>query len=230
MLEAVELFKSFKASTDRAQYPLLGASLTVDEGEKIGILGRSGEGKSTFASILCGFLKPDSGNVYLDECPLYNGKNRVYDRKLGNKIQLIPQQAYSSFDPVRTVGSSVEEVVRVNGRGISAAQARSETARLFEAVGLDGALMRRLPAQLSGGQVQKAAIARAIAMNPVLIVSDEATAMLDASSQAQIIDIFDKLVSERGISILFISHNQSLVNSFADKIYSLKDGIFERIR
>ncbi len=228
MLEAVDLYKTFK-NGNREVYPLLGASLCVEEGDRIGIFGKSGEGKSTFANIACGLTKPDSGNVYLDERPLFD-ESKSYDFRAGKRIQLIPQQPYLSFDPAQRIGSAVAEVVRVNGRGVGRAEARNKVAELFDRVLLNPSLMNRLPSQLSGGQVQRAAIARALAMNPEAIISDEATSMLDATSQAQIIRIFCDLAHKDGIAIILISHDMKLLRSFADKIYRLDKGVFQLVR
>lgn len=241
MLEAVELYKTFKSGAS-ARYPLLGASLSIDDGEKVGIFGDSGEGKSTFANILCGLVVPDAGNVYLDEIPLYGGgsgslgklgsvgklgnagKSR-YNARVGRKIQIIPQQPYLSLDPTQRVGSAVAEVLRA--KRYSAAEAKKRARELFEKVALDVALMDRLPSQLSGGQVQRVAIARALATQPDVLVSDEATAMLDTASQAQIVRIFDKIAKDDGISVIMISHDLKLIRSFADRIYRLENGVFD---
>lgn len=253
MLEAVGLYKTFKSGAS-VRYPLLGASLSVDDGEKVGIFGDSGEGKSTFANILCGLVVPDAGNVYLDEIPLYGGGSGSfggfgsvgklksagisgsggrlanagkcgYNARVGRKIQIIPQQPYLSLDPTQRVGSAVAEVLRA--KRYSAAEAKKRACELFEKVALDVALMDRLPSQLSGGQVQRVAIARALATQPDVLVSDEATAMLDTASQAQIVRIFDKIAKDDGISVIMISHDLKLIRSFADRIYRLENGVFD---
>lgn len=228
MLEAIGLYKTFKSGAS-AHYPLLGAGLSVDDGEKVGIFGDSGEGKSTFANILCGLVVPDAGNVYLDEIPLYSDRpkksgGRSYNARIGRKIQIIPQQPYLSLDPTQRVGSAVAEVLRAKRYG--AAEAKKLASELFEKVALDVALMDRLPSQLSGGQVQRVAIARALATQPDVLVSDESTAMLDTASQAQIVKIFDGIAREDGISVIMISHDLKLISSFADRIYRLENGVF----
>ena len=224
MLEALGLYKTFKTG-ERAAYPLLGANLTVNDGEIVGIYGKSGEGKSTFANILCGLCAPDAGNVYLDECPLY-GKGNIFNFKLGKKVQIIPQQPYGAFDPSQRVGAAIREVIEVNVRGVSRKQAHAEAERLFERMLLDIGLLDRLPLQLSGGQAQRAAIARALAMSPDVIISDEATAMLDTASQTQILKILCGLSKTEGISVIFISHDLNMLKYVADKIYRLNGGVF----
>lgn len=229
MLEVADISKSFKTGKGRGRiYPLTGVDLYVGDGERIGILGKSGEGKSTLANIICGYLKPDGGNVFVDERPLYDKKFN-YNRRVGSKIQLIPQQPYISFDPVQKAGGAVAEVLAVNSILKEKSEIENRAAELFEDVKLDCALMNRLPSQLSGGQIQRVAIARALAAEPDVIISDEATAMLDAYSQSQIMSIFDTLSRERGIAVILISHDFELVGSFAEKAYVLKDGKLESI-
>lgn len=228
MLEAVDVTKKFKRPNSKGFiYPLAGASLFVDDGERVGIFGKSGQGKSTFANIVCGLLKPDDGNVYLDEFPLY-GKRGGYDLNLGKKIQLIPQQPYLSFDPMQKVGNAVVEALISSKNAMGRHEANMLAKSLFERVSLEKALFDRLPAQLSGGQMQRVAIARALAVTPEIIISDESTAMLDTVSQAQILDIYRRLADD-GISVIAISHDVGLINSFADRCYRLSDGQFELI-
>lgn len=226
MLEAVGVTKRFKRPSSKDYiYPLAGASLFVDDGERVGIFGKSGQGKSTFANIVCGLLKPDGGNAYLNEFPLY-GKRGGYDLNLGKKIQLIPQQPYSSFDPMQKVGNAVVEAL-ISSKNVKGSREANILAQsLFERVSLEKALFDRLPAQLSGGQIQRVAIARALAVSPEIIISDESTAMLDTVSQAQILDIYRSL-ADGGISVIAISHDMGLINGFADRCYRLSDGRFE---
>ncbi len=225
LLSAKEVSKTFVKKVGGAkQYikVLDGASLDIDEGKKIAILGKSGEGKSTFARILCGFCDCE-GQVYLDDEPLFDKKGR-YSRKKGVAIQMISQQPFSSLDPNQRVGKAVEEVF-VACRLANRKASKILAARLFEQMRLDITLMDRLPSQLSAGQAQRVAIARALAIRPRLIILDEATSMLDVSSQAQILEIFDELAKD-GLAVLFISHDENLVYSFADSVYRMRDGRF----
>lgn len=223
LLSAQNISKTFvKKVNGRKEYisVLENVCFDMDEGQKIAILGKSGEGKSTFARILCGFTKCQ-GQIYFDGQPLFDVRQR-YDRKLGINIQLISQQPYLSLDPRQKVGDAVREVFQAH-KIAKGEKAKFLTRVLFDEMGLDISIMDRLPSQLSGGQAQRVAVARAIAVNPKIIILDEATSMLDVSSQSQILEIIDKLVL-KGLAVLFISHDEDLVYSFADKVYAVKEG------
>lgn len=225
LLSAREISKTFvKKVGGKKQYTTVldNANLDIDEGKKVALLGKSGEGKSTFARILCGFCDC-SGQVFLDGEPLFDKRGR-YSRKKGIAIQMISQHPFSSLDPNQRVGKAVEEVFlahRIANRKTSKAIA----SQLFEQMRLDISLMDRLPSQLSAGQAQRVAIARALAIRPRLIILDEATSMLDVSSQAQILEIFDDLAKD-GLAVLFISHDENLVYSFADSVYRIENKKF----
>lgn len=223
MLNADNLSKSFALSHKKVCTPLVDASFYIGEGEKVGILGKSGEGKTTIARILCGLTPPDGGNVYIDGAPLYDVKKR-YNRDVGKTVQLVPQHPYASLDPVQPVGKAVAEALRVAKRAANRTEAERLTAELLEKVGLEQDIAKRTPAQISGGQAQRIAIARALAVRPSVLISDEATSMLDISSQAQIVALLDSLVKTEKLSVLFISHDESLVEAFTTRHYRLTDG------
>lgn len=223
LLSARNISKTFvkKVELNKQYIKVLdGASLDIEEGKKVAILGRSGEGKSTFARILCGFCDCE-GQVLLDGENLIDKKGR-YLRKKGVAIQMISQHPFSSLDPNQRVGKAVEEVF-VASHIASRSASKILASQLFEQMRLDSSLMDRLPSQLSAGQAQRVAIARALAIRPRLIILDEATSMLDVSSQAQILEIFNELAKE-GIAVLLISHDEKLVYSFADSVYKMKNG------
>ncbi len=223
MLEARNVCKSFiigKGRETKTIRPLIDVSFFVNEGEMVGLIGKSGTGKSTFSGILSGLIFLDEGSVKIDGIELY--KKKKYDRKEGRKIQLIPQKPLLSLDPRQRAGKAVEEAVRFAGE--KRKEAKEKTLSLFDEVGLERSLYTRLPYQLSGGQAQRVAIARALALSPTLLISDESTSMLDASSQKEITALYKRLNKERGISILFISHNERLVNELCEKTYLLENG------
>lgn len=224
MLTADNVSKSFKLPGGGICSPLKGVSLVVGEGEKVAVVGKSGEGKSTLARIICGLTPPDGGNVYVDGKPLFDAKRR-YDRVTGKTVQVVPQHPFASLDPVQPVGRAISEALRVSRRAADRSQAQRMTEELLECVQLEKDIATRVPAQISGGQAQRIAIARALAVNPSVLISDEATAMLDVSSQAQILALLDTLVITRKLSVLFISHDEAVVEAFADRRYRLTDGI-----
>ncbi len=223
MLEVSNVSKTFILSDGgekKAIMPLNNVSFSIDEGEIVGLFGKSGEGKSTLAGILSGLLTLDEGSVSLDGKELYEKKK--YDRIEGKRIQLIPQKPLLALDPHQRIGKAVEEALIF--AGVKRKEAKEKALALFDEVGLERSLFTRLPYQLSGGQAQRAVIARALAVNPSVLISDESTSMLDASTQKAIITLFKKLNQERKISVLFISHNERLLDSLCQRSYLLDKG------
>lgn len=226
MLEIFDLSKSFTLGDKKSKssvYPLKSVSLSIDNGKKIGLVGKSGEGKSTLANILCGIEKPDGGSVSIDGLSLFDGKNK-YDKKAGVKVQLIPQKPLLALDPSQRIGSAIKETLVFSKAAKRGKDAQEKALRLFDVVGLESTLFSRLPVHLSGGQAQRAVIARALATNPRILVCDESTSMLDAATQKNVVELLDGLVKERGVSLLFISHDNALVKNFCDETYLLEDG------
>lgn len=191
-------------------------------GEILGIVGESGCGKSTLARVLTGLVPPDKGSVRLmgqEIRHLHGGALRRCYRAL----QMVFQDAVGSFDPRRPVGQGIEEVLE-NFTELTHRQRRQETDRLLEIVGLSPEDGRRLPSALSGGECQRAAIARAIAAEPRVLICDEATSALDVSMQAQVVDLIQRLARERSMGVLFITHNLALVSSLCQRVMVLYAG------
>jgi peptide/nickel transport system ATP-binding protein len=217
MLEATGLTKSYGGKS-----VLSGASFHIDEGELVSIMGPSGEGKSTIARILCGTVKADSGDVTMMGRSVFSkGKFLPEFRRL---IQLIPQQPFASLDPRQTVGDAIAEPLLYYRLVPDKKAARQQARQLLERVLLSPSLYGRRPGELSGGQAQRVLIARSLTVSPRLLIADEATSMLDVSSQAQIVKILRGIVKDSGISILFISHDTSLVQAISNRIYCLENG------
>lgn len=230
MIEIIGLSKSFAVGDKKSKtriYPLKNISLSVDSGKKIGIIGKSGEGKSTLANILCGVLSIEGGQVLLDGKSLFDDKNK-YDKKVGVKVQLIPQKPLLALDPSQRIGSAIREALVFSKAAKRGKDAKEKALRLFDAVGLERTLASRLPVHLSGGQAQRVVIARALAVNPQILVCDECTSMLDGASQQGIVELLDSLVKEQGISVIFISHDLRLVRDFCDETYLLENGVLHR--
>ncbi len=223
MINLRGISKTFVGQGNRNITPLDDISFDIDSGVVIGLTGASGEGKSTLANILCGICAPTKGEVLIDGLSLWNKKGR-YDKKRGCAIQLIPQKPALALDPTQTVYSAVKEAVVALGKVKRGEEAKKQTLKLFDEVGLDESLFYRLPTNLSGGEAQRVVIARALATNPKLIVSDESTSMLDKKTQRKILDSYEKLVKTDDISLLFITHDTDLANDFCDTVYTLNKG------
>lgn len=231
MIEVLNVSKTFVTGKGKNQtrvQPLKDVSLSIQNGEIVGLVGKSGEGKSTLANILCGLITPDEGQVLLDGQPLFSEKNK-YDKHAGRAVQLIPQKPLLALDPTERIGSAVKEALVFSKLAKRGSDAKNKTTELFDVVGLERTLLKRLPIHLSGGQAQRAVIARALALNPEILVSDESTSMLDPTTQQNIVALLGSLVKEKGVSLLFISHDIRLVREFSDKVYLIKDGNVSKI-
>lgn len=223
MLEVQNIAKQYSRGPFGGKEMVLGGvSFNVDRGEIASITGRSGVGKSTIARIVCGTLPPDSGKI------LFRGDTLVssdvpFNKKYRTDIQLIPQQPGLALDPRQRIGDAVCEPMLACGLVRNKVEAMEKCDYLLDRVWLHREIKMRYPSQISSGQAQRAVIARALALGPKLLVADEATSMLDISSQAQIIRILLRLQREEGMSILLISHDMDLVNAVSDKIYQLEN-------
>ena len=197
-------------------------SLSLARRELLGIVGESGSGKSTVAKLLTGLHLPTSGSILLDGKDITHtrGKER---RALYTRIQMVFQDAPGSFNPRRTIGAMIGETIcrlcTPDERDTS-----RRVAELLAEVGLPAAYADRYPHEMSGGECQRAAIARAMAVHPEILVCDEATSALDVSVQAKIIALLLHLQREHGMSLLFISHDLPLVSSIADRVLIMQNG------
>jgi oligopeptide transport system ATP-binding protein len=191
-------------------------SFTIARGETLGLVGESGCGKSTTGRLLIRLLEPTSGAIRLDGDDLARmqaGELRARRRD----VQIIFQDPFSSLNPRKTVGGIVAEPLIVHGVG-DRSERRARVARLLEVVGLAPDHAERYPHEFSGGQRQRIGIARALALNPKFIVCDEPVSALDASIQAQIVNLMQDLQREFGLTYLFISHNLAVVRHVADRV------------
>jgi len=214
VLEARGVQRAFR-SGDRLVRAVDGVDLSVASGEVVGLIGESGCGKTTLARVMVGLDRPTSGQVTLDGQPFLRADGSV-ERSMRHQVQLVFQDPHASFDPRRTVGRSVGLPLRAGGLGRGATRAR--VAELLASVGLDPVLADRHPHTLSGGQLQRAAIARALAPRPDILVCDEPVASMDVSVRAQILNLLLDLRRERGIGILFVSHDLGVVRRIADRV------------
>lgn len=204
---------------------LAGVDLQVRPGRSIGVAGESGSGKTTLARVLLGFTEADAGTIEVAGRPV-----RRADRSLRRRAQPVFQNPHSSFDPARTVGWSLLEPVRALTR-TSRAERRALRDRLLTDVGLDPQLAARRPDELSGGQLQRVAIARALSVAPEVLVCDEAVSALDVTVQAQILRLLARLQRDRGLTLVFITHDLGVLRSLCEDVLVMKDGeVVERGR
>ena len=191
-------------------------SLIIKPGETIGILGVSGSGKTTLGQIIAGLQKPDEGDIIIE------GKKIKYPYKgdIRTKIQILFQQPEASFNPRKTLWNSLKEPYILHKIPVT----REKLSDYLTAFGLYPEHLDRYPRELSGGELQRAALARILVLKPEIIVLDEATSMLDSISQAQMIHMLEQIRKNHLISYVFISHDYELTQYFCDKIYWIEKG------
>lgn len=189
-------------------------NFSINAGECLGVVGRSGCGKSTMARIIARFIPADGGQIFLNGIDITNTKNL---KSVYKNMQMIFQLPEDSFDPRRTLGWSIGEPLRnYNFENID-----DRIKILLAEVGLTADFVERYPHEVSGGQCQRAAIARAISLSPKLLICDEATSALDVTTQAQIVKLLRRLCTEKNLAILFITHDLEILKEIADKVLKL---------
>ena len=208
LLEAEHLTKIF---TQRGKEPFKAVddvSFVLKEGESLGIVGESGSGKSTLAKMLIRLIDITEGTLKFNGNDITRLKQSQLREVYGN-IQMVFQNPVGSFDPRRTLGDGIGESLR--NRGMKKTETEKRVAELLEQCGLDREYAKRYPHEVSGGQCQRAAIARALAVNPRVLICDEATSALDVTIQKQIMELLQELKEKQGLSFIFICHNLALV-------------------
>jgi ABC-type dipeptide/oligopeptide/nickel transport system ATPase subunit len=197
-------------------------SLEVLPSKTLGIAGESGSGKSTLVRIICGLEKLQQGQIFFEgkKVNLNDKKHLLAFRK---NIGIVFQQPRLSFDPRWNLFKSIGEPLTAHGAGDKIMQ-KKRIDEVAESVGISGDLLKMLPGQLSGGQLQRAAIARAIVLKPKLLILDEPTSALDISVQAQILNLLNNLKNNDGLSFIFVSHDLAVMNYMTDNLVVLKDG------
>ncbi len=216
-----------------------GVSFDLRPGETLGVVGESGCGKSTLARAVLKLVPPTGGNVaWLGRDISQASKSEM--RGLRDDLQIVFQDPLASLDPRMTIGRSIAEPLTVHFPELSAAQREARVREILPRVGLDPAMINRYPHELSGGQNQRVGIARAMILDPKLVICDEAVSALDVSVQAQVVDLLIKLQKEFGLSMIFISHDLSVVREISHRVMVLylgrvvelagRDAIYEDAR
>ncbi|PYC74973.1 ABC transporter ATP-binding protein [Micromonospora arborensis] len=198
-------------------------SFRLGKADAIGVVGESGSGKSTLARMLVGLTRPDAGTIEFDgRVREWRERGRVARLRRAKEVQMVFQDPYGSLDRRLTVEVALRDVLRRHQVDSSAADAR--IAELMDSVGLESRLLASRPHQLSGGQRQRVAIAKALAVEPAVLVLDEVTSALDVSVQAQILALLTDIRARTGVSLIFVSHDLAVVGKVTDSILVMYRG------
>jgi oligopeptide/dipeptide ABC transporter ATP-binding protein len=217
LLQVRNLVKQFASRDGRSPLRAVdGVSLNVAKGATLGIVGESGSGKSTLARLILRLTDPDSGTIFFEGEDLLSLDGAELRRRRRD-MQIVFQDPYASLDPRMRIEAIVSEPLAVHGIG-TREERRERVVRLLELVGLDRSAGRRYPHEFSGGQRQRIGIARAIALEPKLIILDEPVSALDVSIQSQVLNLLMDLKAGLGLSYIFISHDLSVVEHMSDEI------------
>ena len=223
ILKAEHLKKVF-ISGKKSMTAVDDVSFGLERGECLGIVGESGSGKSTIARMLTHLEPVTDGQIFLKGKDITHARGKTL-RDIYQDIQMVFQMPMESFDPRRTLGDGIGESLR--NMGISKKETRNRVEKLLLTCGLTPEYADRYPHQVSGGECQRAAIARALAVEPKVLICDEATSALDVTVQKQIMELLQKLKKENQLSFLFICHDLALVQMFCDRVIVMHDGHVE---
>lgn len=196
-------------------------SFSISAGETVALVGESGSGKSTIGNAVLGLVPVAAGEISFEGAPLQTMSARGR-RAIAPRLQAIFQNPYGSLNPALTIGTSLSEPLRA--AGVDRSKTKGRVRELLESVHLSGDVAERYPASFSGGQRQRIAIARAVALEPKLIVCDEPTSALDVSTQASVLDLLAELQKRIGVAYLFITHDLAVVRHFANRALVLQNG------
>ncbi|MDO4179421.1 MAG: ATP-binding cassette domain-containing protein [Phascolarctobacterium sp.] len=218
MLKALNIKKTFYDRQSGTHRTVLdNVSVQIAEQEVLGLMGTSGSGKSTLARIVLKLIEADEGKVLFEGQEISTGKNL---RNFRRHVQFVSQRPENFFDPLFTLGQSLKEPLDIFGLKLS----QEKISEALDSVQLHEGLLSRYPHQVSGGEIQRLSIARALLLEPKLLVLDEPTAMLDVSVQAQVLSVLKDIHQTKGISYLLISHDKDVVNYMCDRTILLKNG------
>ena len=222
ILDVKDLHVVYKQSRRRQFQALKGVSLTINPGETVGLVGESGSGKSTIGRAVLGQTPVEAGIIRFDgEDITHAGRRRR--QQLGRELQVVFQDPYSSLNPTRSIGQTLAEPLSTD-RSLSRDDIRGKITEILRQVGMPEDTAERYPGQFSGGQRQRIAIARAVIGRPRLIVCDEPVSALDLSVQAQVLNLLNELQETMGLSMLFISHDLTVVKHVSHRTVVLYRG------
>ena len=227
MLEIRDLHVKFH---NRDREAVAGISLTIEDGEIVGLVGESGSGKTVTAMSIAGLLPRKqcsySGDILLNGQDLLHAQRSELRKLHGKEIGVVFQEPMSAMDPLMKVGEQIGEVLRIHTK-LNSAERKEQVLRAMSEVELQDPekLFDRYPHELSGGMLQRAMIAAAVVIEPSLLLLDEPTTALDVTIQAQILELLKKLNRERGISMLFISHNLNVVRKLCSRVAVMQRGV-----
>ncbi len=229
VLEARGVVKAYARggffSSAKAAPVLRGVDFAIQPGECVGLVGRSGGGKSTLGRLLLGLEKPDAGEAHILGRPTVNRNGRLrVDKEQRRAVQVVFQDALGSVNPRLTAGAIIAEPLR-NFEKLRGPARWERIVHLLTQVGLRPADAMKHPSRFSGGQLQRIAIARALAAGPRCVILDEAVSSLDMVVQARVLDLLDDLRRAHGVAYCFISHDLRLARQFCDRVMVLEDGL-----
>lgn len=217
MLKAEGICKKYLDRSSGQSISILNnCNINIADGEIVGLMGKSGSGKSTLARILLRLIPCDSGQIYFEGQDItYAKKSQLLDFR--QKIQFISQRPESFFDPIMKLGKSLREPLEVFNKPVD----ETKIKELLEIVKLNEGVLSRYPHQVSGGEIQRLSIARALLLEPKMLVLDEPTSMLDISVQAQILHLLKNIQQDRKLAYLLITHDSSIANWLCDRVVKL---------
>ena len=222
LLTVTDLHKAYRVQ-GHPVHAVSGVDFTLPAGGSLGIVGESGSGKSTIARMLVGLESPDRGSIEVDGRPLAAARGRAERLARAKAIQIVFQDPYLSLDPRIPVGAAIDAVLRLHTR-LDRAAREQRMRELLGQVGLGDREAGVLPRRLSGGQRQRVAIARALAVDPRVLVLDEAVSALDVSVQAQVLNLLRDIREQTGIALVFISHDLAVVRYVCDHTLVMQRG------
>ncbi|WP_339253045.1 dipeptide ABC transporter ATP-binding protein [Sporosarcina sp. FSL W8-0480] len=218
IIQVKDLQKHFHLSGNKHLRAVDGVSFDINKGETLGLVGESGCGKSTTGRTIIRLYEPSGGEVYFNGEPIHGQLKKGQENRMKQKIQMIFQDPYASLDPRKKVLDSVAEGIDIHRLTASPKDRKDIVQNLLEVVGLNKEFMNRYPHEFSGGQRQRVGIARALAVNPEVIIADEPISALDVSIQAQVVNLLKDLQYEKNLTYLFIAHDISMVKYISDRI------------